>query len=309
MAKKSFYAVRRGKCRGIFNSWSECLESVSGYPKAEYKGFVKKEEAKAYLKGFSLVVNKQEEIKKVIYEDEDNNEIYYVVRRGRKVGVYKTWEECREQIIGFSRAEYKKVKGRIPALKYLNPNLIVKKREGAEKNKNDKVSKIKQCISIRSTAKVKLSKVFIKPSDIRDEYGFIAFVDGSYDRSTRTYGSGVIVLKEDDLYDVYSSFGYDKWNQWNIIGEVEAVKLAIIKAKEKNQKNIAIYHDLVNVSLWASGEWMAKNSYTQDFVRFIEKESKEINIYFIKVKGHSDESIYNDFADDVAKKAIRKRNI
>ncbi|MBE6052050.1 MAG: RNase H [Clostridium sp.] len=307
MTKKSFYAVRRGKVRGIFDKWSECLDSVSGYPKAEYKGFVKRKEAEAYLKGFSIVVNTKEEIKKVIYEDEDNNNTYYVVRRGRKVGLYKTWEECKEQIIGFSKAEYKKVKGKIPALKYLNPKLVVKKNSGKSKAKEDKTlvkKKVSNVPDIRSTAKVSVSKTFIDPSSIKNRYEFIAFVDGSYNRATKTYGSGVVVLGEEDSYDVYSKSGYDEWGQWNIVSEIEATKLAINKAKEFKTKNVAIYHDLMNISLWASGEWKAKNRYTQEYVRFIEKESKEINIYFIKVKGHSDESFYNDLADEVARKAI-----
>ena len=70
------------------------------------------------------------------------------------------------------------------------------------------------------------------------------------------------------------------------------------------KKSIAIYHDLKNIALWASGEWQAKNEYTQEYVRFIEKKSNEIEICFVKVKAHSNESIYNDLADEAAKNAI-----
>ena len=85
---------------------------------------------------------------------------------------------------------------------------------------------------------------------------------------------------------------------------MEAIKLAISKAREENVKNVAIYHDLKNISLWATGEWKAKNKYTQEYVRFIEEASKDMNIYYVKVKAHSDESIYNDLADEAAKCAI-----
>jgi len=50
MAKKKVYAVRKGKMTGLFYSWSECEEAVSGYPGAEYKGFSSEEEANTYLK-------------------------------------------------------------------------------------------------------------------------------------------------------------------------------------------------------------------------------------------------------------------
>ena len=49
MAKQKVYAVRKGKKTGVFTSWEECSASVSGFPGAEYKGFLTKEEAEAWL--------------------------------------------------------------------------------------------------------------------------------------------------------------------------------------------------------------------------------------------------------------------
>ena len=158
---------------------------------------------------------------------------------------------------------------------------------------------------IRSSAKVTTYKSYINPEEIEDKYDFITFVDGSYDRGNKIFGSGVIVLHpKDNSHDVYYNAGYDKWDQWNIVGELESVKVAINKAKELGKKNIAIYHDLKNIALWASGEWQAKNTYTQEYVKFMEDASKEHNICFVKVKAHSNESIYNDLADEAAKGAI-----
>ena len=51
MAGKKYYAVKRGKTKGIFKSWEECKASVDGYSGAEYKGFTLLEEAEAYLEG------------------------------------------------------------------------------------------------------------------------------------------------------------------------------------------------------------------------------------------------------------------
>ncbi len=48
MAKK-FYAVKKGKAPGIFQTWEECKASVDGYPGAEYKGFGSLGEAQGYL--------------------------------------------------------------------------------------------------------------------------------------------------------------------------------------------------------------------------------------------------------------------
>ena len=49
MAKKKIYAVRKGNKTGLFYSWDECKKAVHGYSGAEYKGFLTKEEAEAFL--------------------------------------------------------------------------------------------------------------------------------------------------------------------------------------------------------------------------------------------------------------------
>lgn len=49
MAKKKVYAVRRGKAEGIFETWDACKAAVDGYPGAEYKSFLTREEAYGYL--------------------------------------------------------------------------------------------------------------------------------------------------------------------------------------------------------------------------------------------------------------------
>ena len=49
MAKKKVYAVRKGHKTGLFYTWDECKKAVHGYSGAEYKGFLTKEEAEAFL--------------------------------------------------------------------------------------------------------------------------------------------------------------------------------------------------------------------------------------------------------------------
>ena len=50
MAKK-FYAVKNGKVNGIFTCWDECKASIEGVRGAEFKGFMTRAEAEAYLNG------------------------------------------------------------------------------------------------------------------------------------------------------------------------------------------------------------------------------------------------------------------
>ena len=39
MSNVKYYAVKNGKVPGIYMSWDECRENVSGYSGAEYKSF------------------------------------------------------------------------------------------------------------------------------------------------------------------------------------------------------------------------------------------------------------------------------
>ena len=48
MASK-FYAVKKGKIPGIYNSWDDCKKMVDGFPGAVYKSFKTLEEAETFV--------------------------------------------------------------------------------------------------------------------------------------------------------------------------------------------------------------------------------------------------------------------
>lgn len=58
MAKK-YYAVRKGRAPGIYESWETCKKEVMGFAGAEYKGFMTMEEAKDFLKGLSAGIQEK----------------------------------------------------------------------------------------------------------------------------------------------------------------------------------------------------------------------------------------------------------
>ncbi|MFR9070916.1 MAG: viroplasmin family protein [Paraclostridium sp.] len=236
---------------------------------------------------------------------------YYAVKVGKKPGIYNTWDECKEQVNKFPGAIYKSFKTLEEAEKFtgIKKEVKISKEKSIKTKITDKVNKVNkesELKPIRSSAKVKYFEKYIKPDDIKNDFDFVAFVDGSYDRVSKTFGSGIVVLDfKDDSVCEFKVAGHDKWDQWNIVGEIEASKYAIKLAHEKKLKKVCIYHDLKNIALWASGSWQAKNEYTQDYVRYIEKYSKDMDITFIKVKGHSSNK-YNDIADRLAREAIEE---
>ncbi|CEQ22460.1 RNAse H family protein [[Clostridium] sordellii] len=234
---------------------------------------------------------------------------YYAVKVGKKPGIYKTWDECKEQVNKFPGAIYKSFKTLEEAEKFSGVKTSFNENRNNKLNNSAKKADIKKegCLKpIRSNANVKYFEKYIEPETIKDDFDFIAFVDGSYDRVSKTFGSGIAVLDlENDTIEEFKVAGNDKWDQWNIVGEIEASKFAIKLGYEKELNKICIYHDLKNIALWASGSWQAKNEYTQDYVRYVEKYSKNMEITFIKVKGHSCNK-YNDIADRLAREAIEE---
>ena len=46
-----FYAVRKGRKTGVFNTWAECQAQINGFSGAEYKSFKTSGEAMDYVKG------------------------------------------------------------------------------------------------------------------------------------------------------------------------------------------------------------------------------------------------------------------
>ncbi len=49
---------------------------------------------------------------------------FYAVKKGISPGIYSSWEECEQQIDGFSGAEYKKFKTKVEATEYMNTKTL-----------------------------------------------------------------------------------------------------------------------------------------------------------------------------------------
>ncbi len=72
MANK-YYAVKNGRKTGIFESWAECEKQVLGFRGAQFKSFVKKEDAEAYLSGTMDTASLSREGAAVAYVDGSYN--------------------------------------------------------------------------------------------------------------------------------------------------------------------------------------------------------------------------------------------
>ena len=195
---------------------------------------------------------------------------FYAVKAGRVPGIYNSWEECKAQIDGFSCASYKSFQTVDEAAIFMDW-------------KSDSASNSKPIIDDNNTA--------------------IAYVDGSYNISTGTFGYGIVFFFDDDEIHLKEGFNNPELaSMRNVAGEIKGSEVAIKYAISKGIKAIKIYHDYEGIAKWCTGEWKANKEGTIAYKKFYDSIKEKIHVEFVKVKGHSGDK-YNDVADMLAKQA------
>jgi ribonuclease HI len=128
-----YYAVRKGLKIGLLTNKLALENAIKDYPSPEYKEFTSMIDAMKYLSNKEVPIKKELLIQetstpasKSAKDDFNTNkkEIFYAVRVGRVPGLYKTWNECVEQIKHFPNQQFKKFTTRKDALNYVQNNLI-----------------------------------------------------------------------------------------------------------------------------------------------------------------------------------------
>lgn len=192
---------------------------------------------------------------------------FYAVKEGRNRGIYKTWEECQKEVIGYKGALYKSFQTYEEAENFIKG--ISQERKEEYKN-----------------------------------YENYAYIDGSYDKENKIYGSGIVLVQKNKKTTHKIAGNKESLIELrNVAGEIEAVKYVLNYAKENNIREITIYYDYAGIENWAIKKWKANLEYTKNYAEFVFELSREIKINFIKVKAHSGIT-FNEEADRLAKEAI-----
>jgi len=200
---------------------------------------------------------------------------YYVVKEGSKVGIFNTWTECQASVKGYKGALFKGFETKAEALVWFNSSA------GAS---NDLSGSIK----VNS------------PLESKGPIDYEVYTDGSFVNGRYSYGYAFI--KDGEVVFESSGVGEDieASSMRNVAGELAAVVHAVEKAKTLNAR-ILIYHDYSGISHWVTGDWQAKNKFTQAYVAFMKAHH---GLYeFKKVAGHSGDR-FNDYVDRLAKEAL-----
>ena len=194
---------------------------------------------------------------------------FYAVKKGKKTGIFSTWDECKEQVTGFKGAVYKSFKTLSEAEAFL------------EKNEE-------------------------KIENIEEVDGVYAYIDGSFDRVSGIYGSGVVIVDGDEKYEYKHAGNREDYAQLhNVAGELEAAKFVMWYAVDKKIKEITLFYDYQGIEAWAVGDWKANLPYTQDYVKFYNKVKSAVKVNFVKVKAHTGIEL-NEVVDKLAKEAIEQ---
>lgn len=195
---------------------------------------------------------------------------YYAVKKGAKIGIFNTWSECQAAVIGYKGAVFKGFETKREAIDWLNGSPST---DQGEKNN---------------------AMISAKAVD------FEVYTDGSYVNGKYSYAYAF--TKEGKVIFEGNGVGEDEEaaKMRNVAGEIAAVQHAVEKAQDLGAY-IRIYHDYSGISLWVTGDWQAKNKFTQAYVTFMRAHRDLFE--FQKVTGHSGDQ-FNDYVDRLAKEAL-----
>ena len=202
----------------------------------------------------------------------------YAVRKGKKTGLFQTWDACRASVDGYPGAEYKSFLSVEEAQAYLNrpADLLPGARSSAGtdggKNEEDQV---------------------------------VAYVDGSFNKDIGRYAFGCVLIKPDGGIVRESGSGNDPESLQlrNVTGEMLGAMYAVRWCAVNGYPAVRICYDYMGIEMWAVGAWRTNNSLTQKYAAFMKESGSRIRITFQKIAAHTGVE-YNEEADKLAKAAL-----
>lgn len=193
---------------------------------------------------------------------------FYAVRKGLKVGVFNSWDDCKAVTQGYTGAEYKSFKTEEEANAYLNGSMTANSYNNMivpEPNKED--------------ANLFTSSLY--------KDGIIYF--------------GCVIQLSNKKLKFYGKIGY-KADNIGFAGELFSTSVGIQIAKDLGVQNINIFYNYDGVERWSKGEWQAKNDLSSHFVGFVTNYRllNSLNYNFYKITSRLEEQ---NLAKAMVKKA------
>lgn len=188
---------------------------------------------------------------------------FYAVRKGRRNGIFSTWEECKEQIDGYSGASYKSFKTEEEAKDFLK----------YEESKTD-LSGLCAYVDGSFNAEKRIYGS-----------GAVILIDGVLLSELKKTGNSEMLV-----------------SMRNVAGEITASVMAMRYALDNGYEQITIFHDYEGISKWCTGEWKTEKDGTKKYKQFFDSVKSRLRVSFVKVAAHTGVE-YNELADKLAKDA------
>lgn len=201
---------------------------------------------------------------------------YYAVKKGKVPGIYLSWNDCKAMVDGYQGAVYKSFKTIEEAEKFITGEKIISGLKASGKN----------------------------TSESGETCSTYAFVDGSFNKATHTYGYGGFLVTDNEKYVLQGADNdAEMATMRNVAGEIKGAEAAVKKAIELGIKELVIYYDYMGIEMWATGAWKRNKAGTIAYHDYIMSVRGQIKLTFVKVKGHSGVE-GNEEADKLAKQAV-----
>lgn len=201
---------------------------------------------------------------------------YYAVKKGKVPGIYLSWNDCKAMVDGYQGAVYKSFKTIEEAEKFITGEKIISGLKASGKNTYGS----------------------------GETCSTYAFVDGSFNKATHTYGYGGFLVTDNEKYVLQGADNdAEMATMRNVAGEIKGAEAAVKKAIELGIKELVIYYDYMGIEMWATGAWKRNKAGTIAYHDYIMSVREQIKLTFVKVKGHSGVE-GNEEADKLAKHAV-----
>ncbi|MGB4588514.1 MAG: ribonuclease H family protein [Clostridiaceae bacterium] len=217
---------------------------------------------------------------------------YYAVINGHanEPVILESWEACKKEVTGAKGVKFKSFATLAEAKEFISlheehgeTKVIVKKKKKPE-NIEPPITKLEH------------------PVKTSDE--ITIYVDGSYELSSERYAYGLVAVESgEEIYIDKKAFKSEFSSMRNVAGEVLGAVTAMKYAKGEGYKKLKLYFDYQGIESWALGTWKRNNKLTQGYHEFYKEIRQELQVKFVKVKGHSGDE-FNDRADELAKSAF-----
>ncbi|XP_007055710.1 ribonuclease H1 isoform X2 [Chelonia mydas] len=275
----------------------------------------------------------------------DGSSMFYAVRRGRRIGVYQSWEECREQVNRYPAASFKKFASEAEALSFVGSEARQSSSYSAGTSgissltqKSDSYwNELETASPSYSTCKrpyeqsseeepnkkhVKYNETYSAPSVSKDKFSYmgdsvVVYTDGCCSSNGRRKARAGVGVYWGPGHPLNTSDRLPG-RQTNQRAEIHAACKAIEQAKSQNIKKLVIYTDskfTINgitswVDNWKSNGWRTSTGKDvinkEDFER-LDELSEGMEIQWMHVPGHAG-FIGNEVADRLAREGAGKQN-